>query len=527
MLFLHPSLLALLHLITHFTTKPVVCEREKKERKSVMGTICVPLIICMITLVHLLIKTTQLSTPPPLPILPLPTYSQLKWQKREIIMFLHFGVNTFTDSEWGTGHESPSIFNPSNLNTSQWADVADQTGISLMILTAKHHDGFCLWPSKYTDHSVAKSPWMAGKGDVVREFIDAAVARGIDTGLYLSPWDRHDRRYGRTLDYNEFYLAQLQELLKKSTSVKEIWFDGAKGSNAPNMTYFFDEWFAIVEELQSSINIFSDAGPGVRWVGNENGFAGTTSWSTINRSALSIGSDTTLGYLNSGDPKGTNWLPPECDVSIRPGWFWHKSEKPKSLKKLLEIYYKSVGRNCVMLLNVPPNTTGLVSEDDIGRLKEFRGAINRIFSTNLAQNCLIEVSSERGGKGEGFGAYNMLDSDDLWTYWAPKDQGKHDHWIEIKARNIGEKVRFNVVRIQEAIGLGQRIKRHEVYVDGIRIVKETTVGHKRLHRLKNGVVHGYIVKILITESRGLPLVSSIGLHYDPFWQPKQNVSMNE
>lgn len=437
-------------------------------------------------------------------------------------MFLHFGINTFSDSEWGTGHESPSGFNPTNLNASQWADVAHRAGISLMILTAKHHDGFCLWQSKYTDHSVAKSPWKGGKGDVVREFLDAAGSRRIDTGLYLSPWDRHDRRYGRTYQYNEYYLAQLQELLKRSTSVQEIWFDGAKGPNAPNMTYFFEEWFAMVEELQSSINIFSDAGPGVRWVGNEKGFAGTTSWSTINRTALSIGSTTTLGYLNTGDPKGTNWLPPECDVSIRPGWFWHKSEQPKSLKKLLEVYYKSVGRNCVMLLNVPPNTTGLVSEADVGRLNEFRGAIDTIFSTNLAQNCSITASSERGGENGGFGVLNMLDSDHLWTYWAPKDEGKQ-HWIEINASRNGEKLRFNVVRIQEAIGLGQRIKRHEVYVDGNRIVRETTVGHKRLHRLKKGVVQGYNVKIIITGSRGLPLVSSIGLHYDPFWQPKHVV----
>ncbi|MFS7958610.1 putative alpha-L-fucosidase [Helianthus anomalus] len=231
------------------------------------------------------------ATTPPLPILPLPSYSQLKWQQREIIFFHHFGVNTFTDSEWGTGKESPKIFNPKGLNTTQWVDVAVQMGVSLSILTAKHHDGFCLWPSKYTDHSVIGSPLQDGHGDVVKDFADAARAGGVDIGLYLSPWDRHDYRYGKTIAYNEYYMGQLQELLNKYGSVSEIWFDGAKGPNAPNMTYFFSDWFAMVGELQSTINIFSDAGPGVRWVGNEKGFAGTTCWSTINKTALSIGNE--------------------------------------------------------------------------------------------------------------------------------------------------------------------------------------------------------------------------------------------
>ncbi|OMO85933.1 Glycoside hydrolase, family 29 [Corchorus capsularis] len=192
-------------------------------------------------------------------------------------MFLHFGVNTFTDSEWGTGKENPAIFNPVGFDAKQWVTTAAEAGVSLMILTAKHHDGFCLWPSKYTEHSVLSSPWKNGQGDVVKEFVTAVKVHGggnIDAGLYLSPWDRHDRRYGHDLQYG---------------SVKEIWFDGAKGTNAKNMSYYFEDWFAMVRELQSSINIFSDAGPDVRWVGNEQGFAGNTSWSTINSTLLSIG----------------------------------------------------------------------------------------------------------------------------------------------------------------------------------------------------------------------------------------------
>ncbi|KAG5533732.1 hypothetical protein RHGRI_027798 [Rhododendron griersonianum] len=476
-------------------------------------------IFLSLSLFRISISKPEFVTTPPLPILPLPSYSQLKWQQREIIMFLHFGVNTFTDSERGTGKENPAIFNPTGLNAAQWVDTAVEAGVSLVILTAKHHDGFCLWPSKYTDHSVIGSPWENGHGDVIQKLVEAAKPRGVDVGLYLSPWDRHDRRYGHDKEYNEFYLAQLQELLNNYGSVREIWFDGAKGMDAPNMSYYFSDWFSMVNELQSSINIFSDAGPNIRWVGNEKGFAGKTCWSTINRSSLSIGNASIEDYLSTGDPKGTDWLPAECDVSIQTGWFWHKSESPKKLSKLLEIYYKSVGRNCLLLLNVPPNTTGLISSHDVQRLREFTTAIDTIFGTNLAEKWYVKASSQRGGKGGGFGPENVLDSDHLWTYWAPRDdQDEDDYWIEFKGTDYG--ARFNVVRIQEAIGLGQRIKRHEIYVDGDRVASGTTVGYKKLHRLKMGVVHGNSVRIRITESRGVPLVSSVGLHFDPFWHPK-------
>ncbi|KAH8486394.1 hypothetical protein H0E87_025416 [Populus deltoides] len=279
-----------------------------------------------------------------------------------------------------------------------------------MILTAKHHDGFCLWPSKYTGHFVESSPWKNGHGDVVQELVNAAKNHGgIDVGLYLSPWDRHDKRYGNDLEYNGYYMAQLQELLNKYGSIREIWFDGAKGLNAPNMSSYFSDWFSMVKELQASINIFSDADPDVRWVGNENGFAGDSYWSTINRTSLSIGNGNIVDYLNTGDPEGTDWLPAEC----------------------------------------------LVSEDDAQRLREFRGAIDIIFSINLADKCLTKASSQIGDKDSDFRAQNVLDSDHLWTYWASKDEEFKDNWIEIKCI---DELRFNVIRIQEAIGLGQRIE---------------------------------------------------------------------
>ncbi|EPS66501.1 hypothetical protein M569_08278, partial [Genlisea aurea] len=295
-------------------------------------------------------------------------------------------------------------------------------------------------------------------------------------------------------------------------SVREIWFDGAKGANTPNMTYYFGDWFSTVKELQSSINIFSDAGPNVRWVGNEKGHAGETCWSTINATSLSIGNATIESYLNTGDSKGTNWIPPECDVSIRKGWFWHKTETPKKLSTLLDTYYKSVGRNCVLLINVPPNSTGLISESDASRLKEFREAIDEIFLVNLARDCYVEASSRRGHE---FGPENTLDDDHLSTYWAPsEDQDRGYYWIQLKTT---KKIKFNVVRIQEAIGLGQRVEKHEIYIDRTKVAEGSTVGYKRLHRLNvTTISDSSTVRIKILKAKGAPLISSLGLHFDPF-----------
>ncbi|ONM22934.1 Alpha-L-fucosidase 1 [Zea mays] len=465
--------------------------------------------------VAVLISTTEAwrATPTPLPVLPIPSAAQLKWQRREVIMFFHFGMNTFTDSEWGTGWEDPSLFYPARLDATQWMDAARAAGASLAILVAKHHDGFCVWPSEYTAHSVRASPWRGGRGDVVREFVDAARARGVDTGLYLSPWDRHDERYGQEVAYNEYYESQLHELLTGYGSVSEIWFDGAKGKDATNMTYHFQEWFQTVKQLQPSINIFSAVGPDVRWVGDETGEAGTTCWSTVNRSMITIGEASDEKYLNEGDPRGSDWVPPECDVSIRPGWFWHKSETAKPLRQLLEIYYNSVGRNCVLLLNVPPNSTGLVEDADMARLREFGAAVATIFGTDLAAGSEARASSVRGA---GFAARNVLDGRED-TYWAPTaEDGRRDvYWIELR-RPPGAQARpFNVVRIQEHVALGQRVERHAVYVDGAPVAYGTTVGHKRLHRLPCPVAGG-TVRVWITARRGPPLLSAVGLHYDPF-----------
>ncbi|XP_057852669.2 putative alpha-L-fucosidase 1 [Cryptomeria japonica] len=459
----------------------------------------------------------SLNVPPPLPVLPVPSASQLKWQQREMVMFMHFGVNTFTNNEWGTGKEDPKLFNPKGLDANQWATVAKEAGFSLLVLTAKHHDGFCLWPSAYTNHSVKSSLWENGGGDVLKDLSEATRAQGLDLGVYLSPWDRFEPFYGKEVQYNEFYLGQLQELLTKYGPVSEVWFDGAKGDNT-TMTYLFSEWFAIVKELQIYANIFSDVGPGVRWVGNEDGEAGLTCWSTINSSSYHIGQAGTEGYLNTGDPYGTDWIPPECDVSIRTGWFWHSDQKPKSLSQLLDIYYTSVGRNCLLLLNIPPNTTGLLSGEDVERVMEFGKAIKTIFSVDLAASASVTASSVRG---PAFSPSNVL-SNDLWTYWAPKDLGSNEksHWIELK---VEEAVEFNVVRIQESIGLGQRVMEYGVYASGgdekkmMLVSNGTTIGYKKLHRLEKPV-KAITVSLFIWKFKGdVPLISSFGLHFDPFY----------
>ncbi|MCX5683709.1 MAG: alpha-L-fucosidase, partial [Planctomycetota bacterium] len=329
-------------------------------------------------------------------LLPTPSERQLAWQERETIAFAHFGVNTFTNKEWGDGKEDPKIFNPTEFDARQWTKALKAGGIKMLILTAKHHDGFCLWPSAYTDHSVKSSTWRDGKGDVVKEVSEACKAEGLKFGVYLSPWDRHDPKYGDSPKYNQHFINQLYELLENYGEVSEVWFDGAcgEGPNGKRQEYDFPSFIAVVRKCAPGAVIFSDAGPDVRWVGNEKGFAGETCWSTIDRDKVKIGKADGK-YLNKGDPNATNWVPPECDVSVRPGWFYHpaEDEKVKSLEQLLDIYYGSVGRNGVLLLNIPPDTRGLIHENDAARLKEFRAVLDATFKTNLARGCSITATS--------------------------------------------------------------------------------------------------------------------------------------
>ncbi|KAK6119913.1 hypothetical protein DH2020_046345 [Rehmannia glutinosa] len=429
-------------------------------------------------------------------------------------LFLHFGTNTFTDSEWGTGHANPKVFNPTALNATQWVNVAKNSGFSRVILTTKHHDGFCLWPSEYTDYSVKSSPWKNGTGDVVKDLADAARIGGVQLGLYLSPWDRHEPFYGKTLEYNEYYLGQMTELLTRYGEITEVWLDGAKGEGEKDMEYFFDDWFSLIHQLQPGAVIFSDAGPDVRWVGDEAGVAGTTCWSLFNQSDAKIG-DTDRVYSGEGDPFGHDWVPAECDVSIRPGWFWHPSEVPKSAITLLDLYYKSVGRNCLLLLNVPPNSSGLISQEDIQVLQEFSEIRSSIFSHNLAKGASILASSTRGNPNDSrYSPHNVLE-DGIYSYWAP-DEAQSDWMLYI---NFQEVITFNVLLLQEPIQMGQRII--QFHLDFLNedgewevVTSGTTVGYKRL--LLFSSVKTSHLRAVVDKSRADPLISYLGIYMDPF-----------
>lgn len=392
--------------------------------------------------------------------------------------------------------------------------MAKESGFSRVILTAKHHDGFCLFPSDYTDYSVASSPWKSGNGDVVGELAKAAKEAGIGLGLYLSPWDRHEPSYGKTLEYNEFYMGQMTELLTRYGEIKEVWLDGAKGEGEKDMEYFFDTWFSLIHQLQPGAVIFSDAGPDTRWVGDEAGFASSTCWSLFNRSSAKIG-DTDPQYSSGGDPRGVDWVPAECDVSIRPGWFWHASELPKPAEALLDIYYKSVGRNCLLLLNIPPNTSGLISDEDIQVLQEFTRLRSSIFSHNLAKDALLNASSTRSGiKDSRFDSHNVL-KEGTCTYWAPTEN-QSDWVLYLDFQKI---VSFNVVQLQEPIQMGQRIIKFHMGIlneEGRwkKVMNGTTVGYQRLVRFQT--VKTQYLRLVIDKSREDPLISYLGIYMDSY-----------
>ncbi|XP_062186211.1 lysine-specific histone demethylase 1 homolog 3-like [Phragmites australis] len=470
----------------------------------------------LLMLAHLLwahgVTASTAATPPPLPVLPVPSYAQLRWQLSEMALFLHFGPNTFTDSEWGTGRVDPSVFAPSTLDAGQWARVAAAGGFRRVVLTAKHHDGFCLWPSALTKYSVAASPWRGGAGDVVGELAAAARAEGIGLGLYLSPWDRHEPVYGDTVAYNEHYMGQMTELLTRYGDVEEVWLDGAKGKGK-KMDYMFHAWFALIHQLQQRVVIFSDAGPDTRWVGDEAGVAGNTCWSPFNKSSVTIG-HIVAEYSQNGDPFGEDWVPAECDVSIRPGWFWHALEKPKNATTLLDIYYKSVGRNCLLILNVPPNSSGLISDEDVQVLQEFTEIRRRVFSQNLAANATVTASSVRGGLDNlQFAPSNVLE-DGIYSYWAPQEgQTCWEMFVD-----LGQYTPFNVLQLQEPIELGQRvIKFHVDTLTDERwqtIIEGTTIGYKRL--IQFPVIESRYLKLTIDSARSDPLISFFGVFMDPF-----------
>lgn len=445
-----------------------------------------------------------------------PTKRQLAYQEMEFVGFVHFNMNTFTGKEWGYGDEDPRLFNPEALDVGQWVRAAKAAGMKELILTAKHHDGFCLWPSAFTEHSIKNSPYNGGKGDIVRDFTEACRKVGIKAGLYLSPWDRNNRTYG-TRDYIVYYENQLRELLTKYGKISEIWFDGANGGDGyyggarekriidPATYYPWKEFQRIVHELQPEASIFSDAGPDLRWIGNELGRAGETCWSTINTDGIVIGRSDPK-YLNTGDPDGKSWVVGVCDVSIRPGWFYHANEDSlvKSTRELVDLYYSSVGRNAVLLLNVPPDRVGLFNVRDVDSLKRFRSILDETFATNLALHGRASASNSLPMHLPD----NVIDNDES-TYWAARaDERKATIDIALDGRK-----EFDRIVIQEPIQFGQRIAAFEIQVvqgnSWQTVARGTTIGYKRILRIP--AIRADSVRLLITSAINTPAISNIGL----------------
>lgn len=447
----------------------------------------------------------------PAPARPRPSPEQLAWHRRELALFLHFGVNTFTDREWGLGNEDPRIFAPSALDARQWVRAARAGGFRTVILTAKHHDGFCLWPSALTTHSVASSPWRQGRGDVVRELADAARAEGVALGLYLSPWDRHEPTYGDTDRYNTFYCAQLTELLTRYGPVAEVWFDGANGEgpNGRRQEYDWPRIHQTVRRCQPHALIFSDAGPDVRWAGNELGVAGDPNWCTVDPATVpapGLSGDAVTRSLLHGDPDGAVWRPAESDVSIRPGWFWHPAEdsRVRSADDLIGLYLSSVGRNSGLLLNVPPTRDGLLHPTDVSRLAEFGTLRQTVFGRDAAQSARVTaVSSARAHDPA-----RVLDPDPD-TFWMPAGDADSG-WIQL---DFGQPVSFDLLSLEEAIAYGQTIESFTVDCwreRWVRLAEGATIGHRRII----GVAPGAVSRLRITfRSRGAPpRIARVGLH---------------
>jgi alpha-L-fucosidase len=456
----------------------------------------------------------------------IPSTQQLSWQKMEFIAFAHFGINTFTDKEWGEGTESPSLFDPSEFDARQWVRTYRDAGMKMLIIVAKHHDGFCYWPSKYTDHSVKKSPWKKGKGDVVGDLVAACSEYGLKVGIYLSPWDRHEKTYGNSPAYNKFFINQLKELLTNYGEITEVWFDGAcgEGPNGKKQEYDWAGYYKVIRELQPNALIFG-MGPDIRWVGTETGYGRESEWSVVpakvrNTNNIMANSqhpvdnvfvqgdmtDEDLGSAEKIENAQTLlWYPAEADVSIRPGWFYHENQngQVKTAEELVDIYFGSVGRNCVLLLNVPPDKRGLLRDEDIKSLMGMRKILNQTFEKNLATDALITYEnplSEKPfytltNKGLNWRSNNRFDTSTLI--------------IELPTASA-----FDVVMLQESMKDGQRIEKFRIESwDGkqwVKLTEGTTVGYKRLLRFP--LVKTKRLRLTIEKSRSTATLVTFNLY---------------
>ena len=443
-----------------------------------------------------------------------PTPQQAAWQQMELTAFLHFGINTFTGREWGDGQEDPAIFNPTELDAEQWVRSLKDAGFKMVLLTAKHHDGFCLWPTATTKHSVASSPWKNGQGDVVKELRNACDKYDMKFGVYLSPWDRNAECYGDSPKYNEFFIRQLTELLTNYGEVHEVWFDGANGEgpNGKKQVYDWDAFYKTIQQLQPKA-VMAIMGDDVRWVGNEKGLGRETEWSaTVLTPAIYARSgenNKRLGVFSKAEDLGSRamlekatelfWYPSEVDVSIRPGWFYHAEQdnQVKSLAHLTDIYFKSVGYNSVLLLNIPPDRRGLIHENDANRIKELASYVKKTFADNQVE------------KGNA-----------AWTAKAG----------ESKVYKLKKDALVNTFLIQEDISKGQRIEDFtiEVFTNGAwrHVAEGTTVGYKRLVRFSDSKAEK--LRVTVNAARGTANISNIGLYYaQPLTEKNVKVKLSD
>ena len=414
-----------------------------------------------------------------------PTTDQLNWHKLEYYAFIHFGPNAFTDKEWGDGTEKEEIFNPTQLDCRQWARVCKAAGMKGIIITAKHHDGFALYPSKFSKHTVRESKWKDGKGDILKELSAACKEFGLKMGVYMSPWDRNHPAYG-TPEYNQIYVNMLKEVTTQYGDLFEVWFDGANGEgpNGKKQIYDFPLFNKTVETYQPHALIFSDAGPDIRWVGNEKGFAGETNWNTINGKQLFPAYDKPE-HLNVGDENGTHWIPAECDVSIRPGWFYHKNEdeKVKTDKDLMNIWNKSVGRGSNLLLNLPVDSRGLVHENDEKSLMAFKKMREDFFKNNLLKT----------------GTFSKNFSKDTYDITLTNPQT------------------FNCLVVQEDIRYGQNVKKFYLQAkengEWKNLISASTIGQKRIVYFQKTTAKE--LRIVFDEAFAKPIIAKVELYLTP------------
>ncbi|RFM28262.1 alpha-L-fucosidase [Deminuibacter soli] len=442
---------------------------------------------------------------------PLPTPRQLTWQEQEFYLFVHFGPNTFTNLEWGKGTEHEEVFNPTHLDCNQWCRIAKAAGAKGIILTAKHHDGFCLWPSNFSTHTVAQSKWRGGKGDVLKELAEACKRYGLKIGVYLSPWDRNHPAYGTPV-YNKVYVNMMKEVVARYGPLFEFWWDGANGEgpSGKKQVYDFPLFERTIRTIAPNTAVFSDIGPDMRWVGNENGVAGNPNWSLLDTAGYTRGIGAPKNeVLNNGNPAGKNWIPAECDVSIRPGWFYHNQEDSlvKTPDQLLLLYLKSQGRNAAMLLNVPPNQEGLFAKYDSASLVGFKLLRDTCFGHSLLQQKGVAITT-------GAGNVTHVLTDKNYKTYAPLQQQDSVYTLTI---HFATPVQVNCLQLQEPIQMGQRVKAFTVEIQRAAGASYTfnnsTIGYKRIVTFPTETTQQ--ITIRVTGSKTLPLISELAAYEIP------------